>query len=396
MRTASETAPLGSEFVGSPFECRGRHRGRTYPTGGPGSRRRGSTGSQPRATAYVSEAGRGHSRGFGGISRRAEYRGRTRNRRRAPDASSLLLAALALAALALAALALAARADGFVYWSNNFGTIASANLDGTTANPSPVSVGAQVQVHGLAVDGSYIYWTNFQTGAIGRANLDGSGVTPSFIGASAPDGVAVENVRLLDELQRHHRTGQPQRHGSPAELHHRLRRPAGDHGRRHLYLLGQPFGTVGRANLDGTGVQQDFISGAPITGGRDLVLGVAVDSTSVYWSNFYSGTIGRANLNGTGINQNFITRAAEPVGVAVDSAHVYWANFRSEIGRANLDGSGVNQRFARADAPQAVAVDALAGSCAGQAATIVGTGGSDTLRSRAAPTWSPRRVATTR
>ena len=63
-------------------------------------------------------------------------------------------ASLLLAALALAALALAARADGFVYWSNNFGTIASANLDGTTANPSLVSVGAQVQVHGLAVDGA--------------------------------------------------------------------------------------------------------------------------------------------------------------------------------------------------------------------------------------------------
>ena len=54
---------------------------------------------------------------------------------------------------------------------------------------------------------------------------------------------------------------------------------------------------------------------------------MAVDSTSVYWSNFYSGTIGHANLNGTGVKQNLITKVAEPVGLAVDSAHVYWANF---------------------------------------------------------------------
>jgi hypothetical protein len=35
-------------------------------------------------------------------------------------------------------------------------------------------------------------------------------------------------------------TGQPRRLGSPAD-HHRRGRPAGDHGRRDLRLLGQPF-----------------------------------------------------------------------------------------------------------------------------------------------------------
>ena len=35
-----------------------------------------------------------------------------------------------------------------------------------------------------------------------------------------------------------------------------------------------------------------------------------VDGTSVYWSNFYSCTIGRANLDGSGINQRFAGIAA--------------------------------------------------------------------------------------
>src|SRR4249920_4219609 len=50
--------------------------------------------------------------------------------------------------------------------------------------------------------------------------------------------------------------------------------------------------------------------------------------------------IGRANLNGTGANQNFITGIGFPIGVAVDPGHVYWADLHTDaIGRANLDGS---------------------------------------------------------
>ena len=45
----------------------------------------------------------------------------------------------------------------------------------------------------------------------------------------------------------------------------------------------------------------------------------------VYWTN-NNNTIGRANLNGTGVNRNFIRGGRYPLGVAVDAAHVYWAN----------------------------------------------------------------------
>ena len=75
--------------------------------------------------------------------------------------------------------------------------------------------------------------------------------------------------------------------------------------------------------------------------------GVAVDSGHIYWSNWAdTGSIGRANLDGTGVNQNFISDAAKPVGVEVDSNDIYWSNYNfGSIGRANLDGTGVNQTF---------------------------------------------------
>jgi virginiamycin B lyase len=113
-----------------------------------------------------------------------------------------------------------------------------------------------------------------------------------------------------------------------------------------IYWANFNSGTIGRANLDGTGVHQSFITGA------DNPVGVAVDASHIYWANegFLSGTtIGRANLDGTGVDQSFISGAESPAGVAVDGSHVYWANEGGDsIGRANLDGTGVDQSFIRA------------------------------------------------
>jgi hypothetical protein len=66
----------------------------------------------------------------------------------------------------------------------------------------------------------------------------------------------------------------------------------------------------------------------------------------VYWANETPGSIGRAKINGTGANNNFITGLDQPQAVAVDSKFIYWAEGgMSRIGRANLDGTGVNLNF---------------------------------------------------
>ena len=44
---------------------------------------------------------------------------------------------------------------------------------------------------------------------------------------------------------------------------------------------------------------------------------MAVDGTSIYWANQTPGTIGRANLDGTDVNQSFITGANFPFDIAV-------------------------------------------------------------------------------
>jgi hypothetical protein len=120
--------------------------------------------------------------------------------------------------------------------------------------------------------------------------------------------------------------------------------------------IGPGSDAVARANNDGTGVDQSFITGI------NAPCGVAVDGTHIYWTNS-EGTIGRANLDGTGVDQSFITDINAPCGVAVDGTHIYWTDLAFDggsdrIGRANLDGSGVNEEFiSGADSPVAVAVD---------------------------------------
>ena len=48
--------------------------------------------------------------------------------------------------------------------------------------------------------------------------------------------------------------------------------------------------------------------------------------TRVYWADGGTDSIGVANLDGTGVNQSFITGGRTPVGIAVNGQHIYWTN----------------------------------------------------------------------
>jgi uncharacterized protein YjbI with pentapeptide repeats len=174
--------------------------------------------------------------------------------------------------------------DQYIYWSN-FSEIGRAKLDGTGVTADFISLSGD-DVGGLAVDGSHIYWADGTDGTVGRANLDGTGVDSSFItDVGHITGVAVDS--------------------------------------QHIYWTeltgGQPAGgSIGRANIDGTDADPSFITGAADP------RGIAVDYAHIYWANYFDcglqqpvpgcgGTIGRASLAGSDVNQAYIT-ADEDVG----------------------------------------------------------------------------------
>jgi hypothetical protein len=242
---------------------------------------------------------------------------------------------LLLAALLALALAIAPRAEAYVYWIEEHGdpgtigeaTIGRANLDGSDVKHDFIVLplgGAVGGLGGLAVDDAHLYWVNPAAGepvpSIGRANLDGTAPDHSFI--ADLNGSPLGGVAVDDE---------------------------------HVYWVSVTAsdiaggtGGIARANLDGTGVDESFITDLDFPAG-----GLAVDGSHLYWINtdpreinaLYGipDRIGRANLDGTGVDEGFIG-ASDLQGVAVDDPHLWWAfsgRFSGGIERANLDGTGV-------------------------------------------------------
>jgi hypothetical protein len=73
---------------------------------------------------------------------------------------------------------------------------------------------------------------------------------------------------------------------------------------------------------------------------------VAANPVFIYWSNSGGSTIGRARLDGTGVEPRWITGLNAPCGVAVGASHIYWADMDgTTVGRANLDGTHVSRSF---------------------------------------------------
>src|SRR5690242_17842141 len=108
-----------------------------------------------------------------------------------------------------------------------------------------------------------------------------------------------------------------------------------------------PNGSIGRANLDGTLVDQKFITGA------DVPRGVAVNSADIFWSNQgpCDNSVGGASLDGSVVDQLFIAGnpagPAGPTGIAADDFDVFWSNLfgGDRISAAALDGSSVEPAF---------------------------------------------------
>ena len=256
------------------------------------------------------------------------------------------LSLLVLTALAVAPTA----ANAFVYWTNDIThSIGRANLDGSATVQPFISIAAPIGYPGgIAVDATHIYWGGRcysapSCGAIGRANLDGTGIEPTLVGGIDPGDVAVDAEHVYWTWSACEGLGTDR--CSVEEL-----------------LAGPPAG-IARANLDGTGVEQNFISG--VDAGS-----VAIDAQRIYWTGRLCDpecsesspsivpAIGRANLDGTGVDRRFISALAtgplftrELTGLAVDAEHIYWTgmvfdfNPGTALGRANLDGTDVNPAF---------------------------------------------------
>ena len=104
--------------------------------------------------------------------------------------------------------------------------------------------------------------------------------------------------------------------------------------------------TLMRARVDGTGTPQPLVQ---LTSAANSL---AIDSGHIYIGSF--SRVSRVDISGANLVPNFITNTGAPSGnyfeaLAVDQQHVYWAA-PGGIGRANIDGSGADDTFIPSEA----------------------------------------------
>lgn len=212
---------------------------------------------------------------------------------------------------------------GYLYYINS-DSIGRVALDGSSSDPNLIT--GLDNPNGVAVTGSAIYWLSVAGGSatiLYKANLDGSNVTPIVTGIDGGYDVVATSGNVYWStgcisgtnpcngwIGRSDLNG-----GSLSQDWTAGRAPFGLAVDSTYIYSATSTGAINRTNLSTQGTDT-LVSGLP------TAVGVAVDGSHLYWSEGINGaTIGRANLDGSSPNPNFITGISEPYGLAVDPAH---------------------------------------------------------------------------
>ena len=162
----------------------------------------------------------------------------------------------------------------------------------------------------------YVYYMCMQGGKLGRVDVDGTNNIQAFGTAGGVDKSYAYRLTADANWIYASGGGKINRYpidGGPMDATWHV--DAGDVrglavDSQHLYWSAYPQHVIQRANLDGTGVDSSWLDvGSQFTDG---VWGVTVTGSSVYWlTRAYSGTepatVGRANLDGSGMASPFIS-----------------------------------------------------------------------------------------
>jgi hypothetical protein len=252
--------------------------------------------------------------------------------------------AAVLAALLLLIAAPSARGD-FVYWTTGEPTssIARAKLNGSGLEKSFIP--GLNHPHGVATDARFIYWTqgDATNGSIGRANLNGGEPNQLFIphgaGVGNPSGIAVTPSAIYwqhdgDQIGRANLDGTAVDPDFISTTNGNCGLAADSN---FLYFLNAGGTQIGRATLDGGSVVPGFAS-IP-----EAFCGLSVDYDYLYWGSDSGNSVGAVPVVGGAADADYVpagTMGGGPSGVAVNSQFIFWGNYDTgAIARANLNGS---------------------------------------------------------
>ncbi|HEY2056335.1 MAG TPA: DUF5050 domain-containing protein [Solirubrobacterales bacterium] len=254
-----------------------------------------------------------------------------------------------------------AQASAHLYWANiEPETISRAEGDGTAVEPAFLSLADRPEA--LAVSGEHVFWTSRTDSALGSVNMDGTEVKEELItGTELPAGIWIAGNKLYWTEFNKERIGRANIDGTEVErgfITASSRTFGVAIAGEYVYWANFGFGAIGRAKLNGGGVEQIEQEFIPLTIGGTSALFTAGEY--LYWSGNEGGkeSIGRAKLDGTKVEEEFIPLNGEILGITVEGEHIYWTNIATEeIGRAKLDGTEVEEAFLPAELPFGIASD---------------------------------------
>jgi hypothetical protein len=267
-----------------------------------------------------------------------------------PTVRAGLTAIAATLAVLAGPLAFAPRADAYVYWTllGGFfepGEIGRAQNDGSHANPKFIRHG--IGPVAITADAKHVFWINGDGDSIGRAKLNGKRADQQFItGVGFARDLVVARGYLYwsqgNTIDDDAGIARARANGSEVDLD--FIRFTGDFttpselavvGNRLYWANSYPAYTIGRARLDGSALDQSFISG-----GLKNPFGLAASDTHVYWTNRGTRSIARANLDGSAVKIEFIPDVGRyNSSLAIEGHHLYWAGPDNTLMRSGLGGT---------------------------------------------------------
>jgi hypothetical protein len=256
----------------------------------------------------------------------------------------------------------------FVVTAVNIAGESSASTQ-VSATPSAVSsvttlASGLSSAMGIAVDASNVYWTDAVKGQVNTVAISGGTVTTLTTGGGEPWAVAVDSSSLYwtdasaGQINKIGKTG-----GAVTPL------ATGVNPYGIVVDSSNVYWIEGTATAGSGHVKKVSINGGTVTtlasgmsSQYSSVQAIAIDSSSVYWVDQQGGTVNKVDKNGGSVTV-LASGLSLPYSIAVDSTSVYWTENgqNGAVKKVGINGGSVTTLATRSW-PNAIALDASAGN----------------------------------